>query len=174
MSLALPCPRLGALAVLAIPLLVVMSGCGPGDPADVCGVSGVPPTSDDVQNGFGQALRGGEIWKEEGSWAPGPNASIDIGTLSMVVAFDETGTQTSDLIARRAFPICVPLGERSPVSGNANFEGSFITDASHTGAVAILDEEGGFLVGRFEVEVVSPNDGTEIALGEGAFRLERR
>lgn len=163
------------LLVLLLPLCAVLpAACGPTDPADVCGLSGVPPTVDEVQDGFGQALKDGESWKEAGSWGAGPNASIDIGTLSMVIAFDETGTQSSELIARRAFPICVPLGERSPSSGNVSFEGIYVSDASHTGAVAILGEEDGFLLGRFAVDVVSPNDGSEVSLSEGVFRLERR
>src|SRR5690606_1335277 len=48
---------IGLLRFTLLLPLVGLAACGPTDPADVCGLSGVPPTADDVQNGFGEALR---------------------------------------------------------------------------------------------------------------------
>lgn len=163
-----------ALATVCL-AAVALVGCGPSDPADVCGLSGVLPTSDEVENGFGAAVRDGQPFKEAGTWGAAPLGSIDIGTLSLAIPFDETGTEVTDLIARRAFPICVRLGERSDTVGAANLvEGGYVTDAQHTGAVAILGEEGGFLVGRFVIDLVSESEGAETSFEDGVFRLERR
>lgn len=150
------------------------AACGPFDAGEVCGQSGVAPTPEEVADGFGTALVDGAPWQGPGSWAPGGNASVDVGTLSMVIAVDETGTEVADLIARRAFPICVPLGARSEQSGNASFEGSFLTDEAHTGGVAILEESDGLLLGRFSLEVTSPSTGESKRITDGAFRAERR
>jgi hypothetical protein len=163
---------LAALALLYASVLT--SGCGPGEPADVCGQSGVVPTADDVQDGFGRADREEEPFSAAGSWAPGANASIDIGTLSLIVPNDETGTETADLISRRAFPICVPLGARSERSGSAIFGGVYLSNASHTGGVAILGEQGGLLLGRFSVELVHNNTSEELSFEGGVFRVGRR
>lgn len=160
-------------SLLPVSLLVAVA-CGPGDPSDVCGQSGVIPTPDEAPNGFATATLDGQRWREAGSWAAGPNASLDLGTLSMIIAADETGTATSDLVARRAFPICVPLGARSETSGNVSFDGSYVSDESHTGGLAILGEEDGFLAGRFAVDLQSPSSGNEVSFEEGAFRVERR
>lgn len=162
--------------VVATALLTLhLAACGPADPVEVCGLPGAAPTADDVQNGFGEALRDGQAFREAGSWGAAPQASIDIGTLSLMIPFDETGTAVSDLIARRAFPICIPLGERSDTVGAGNLvEGAYITDAQRKGAVAILGEEGGFLQGRFELDLFSPSRGEETSFRDGVFRLERR
>lgn len=166
---------IGLLRFTLLLPLVGLAACGPTDPADVCGLSGVPPTADDVQNGFGEALRDGAPFKEAGTWGAAPLASIDIGTLSLAVPFDETGTEVTDLIARRAFPICARLGDRSDTVGAGNLvEGGYVTDASHTGAVAILGEDGGFLTGRFVVDLISSSEGAETSFTDGVFRLERR
>lgn len=165
--------RLRHLVPALLPL--TLAACGPSDPVDVCGLSGVAPSADDVSNGFGAASRDGQAFREAGSWGAAPRASIDIGTLSLAVPFDETGTDVSDLIARRAFPICVRLGERSETVGAGNLvDGGYVTDSQRTGAVAILGEEGGFLLGRFELDLYSPSRGDETSFRDGVFRLERR
>jgi hypothetical protein len=164
-------------ALHALPLafcLPLAGACGPLDAGEVCNQNGLAPTAEEVADGQGKALVDGSPWEGSGSWAPGSNASVDIGTLSMVIAVDETGTEVADLIARRAFPICVPLGARSEKSGNASFEGSFITDENHTGGVAILEEDGGLLLGRFSLDLQSPSTGDSKRITEGAFRVERR
>jgi hypothetical protein len=151
---------------------LLLSACGPGG-ADVCGLSGVVPTTADVLDGRARGSQDGTAFDIGGTWAPGPSGSIDIGTLSMVIAVDETGTDVGDLVGRRAFPICIPLGERSETSGNASWDGSYITDSSHTGAVAILDEDAGFLAGRFEVTLLE-SGGAMTAFTDGVFRLPQR
>lgn len=169
-----PMYRLPAVVPIAL-VVIALSACGPADPVEVCGLSGAAPTADDVRDGFGRAERDGQPFEEAGSWGAAPQASIDIGTLSLTVPYDETGTEVTDLIARRAFPICVRLGERSDTVGAGNLvDGGYITDAGHTGAVAILGEEGGLLLGRFAVELISSSEGAETSFTDGAFRLERR
>jgi hypothetical protein len=157
-----------ALAVFALSI-----ACGP-DGADVCGVSSVDPDDSEIADGMGEALLDGSAFSNMASWAPGPNSSLDIGTLSMIIAFDETGTQTTDLLERRAFPICVPLGERSDTSGSAAYDGPYLTNATQNGGVALLGEEGGVLSGRFALDLVHNVDGSVISFTEGVFRAERR
>jgi hypothetical protein len=61
----------------------------------------------------------------------------------------------ADLIEAAAFPICVPIGDRSETSGSANLVGGgFVSDATHTGGVAILGREGDTLLGRFAFDLV--------------------
>jgi hypothetical protein len=162
-------PALALLALLAAPA----TGCGPGTPADVCGLSGVMPDVEEVGDGRGRALLGGEAWEANGTWSPGSNASVNLGLLELTVPRDETGTDTSDLIARRAFPICITLGERSNTSGSATFEGRFLTTAAHGGSAAVLGEQGGFLLGRFELELKDNNGVATVVFEGGAFRVPR-
>lgn len=162
------------LTLLATLLALGALACGPDSPPDVCGLSGVKPETDEVLDGFASAQRDGEAWQEAGTWSPGPNAALNLGLLILTVAADETGTETTDLVARRAFPICIPLGLRSETSGNASFDGRFLTDASHGGSVAILGEQGGHLLGRFELELKDNNGTDTTAFTEGAFRVPRQ
>lgn len=150
--------------------------CGPEAPADACGLSSAAPTEEEVVNGFLRATTDEGPFSEMGSWSSGSNGDITAGTLSMIIANDESGSSVSELVGRGAFPICVPLGERSPSSGNATFDSRFVTDAARVGMVAILGEDGGMLFGRFEVEL---KDGSGVsadtfAFRDGSFRLPAR
>lgn len=158
------------VGLLATPALLA---CGPGA-EEVCGVRSAIPTADEVPDGTGSASLDGATFANSASWAPGPSSSLDIGTLSIIIALDESGTDTTDLLGRRAFPICVPIGERSPVMGSATYDGSYLTNATHTGSLGILDESNGVLIGRFKVDLVDNNDGSTISFTDGAFRAERR
>lgn len=163
-----------ALLLVCLSPLALSLACGPGA-EEVCG--GLPaalPTADEVPDGTGSAQLDGAAFTGPASWAPGPNSSLDISTLSIIIAYDESGTETTDLIGRGAFPICVPVGERSPTVSAATYDGPYITNAEHTGMLAILDEQGGVLVGRFEIDLVENNTGDEITFSDGAFRAERR
>jgi hypothetical protein len=138
-------------------------------------LSSTPPTADDVVDGRGKATRSdGAEFDEAGSWAPAPASSVDLGTLSMIIQYDETGSVVDDLIADGAFPICVPQGERSDTSGQANLvDGGFVTDATHDGGLAILGKEGDVLLGRFGFTLVDQG-GTTLTFSEGVFRVPQR
>ena len=66
------------------------------------------------------------------------------------------------------------MGARSETSGSANLLGDgFVTDADHTGGVAILGREGDTLLGRFAFELGNPA-GDTLTFSDGAFRLPTR
>lgn len=157
------------------PLLTLpfLSACGP-EVTDACGaLSGVVPSAADVAPGALLASLDQADFTASGTWGDGPNGSIDAGLLSLIIPRDESGTLVSELVGRGAFPICIPLGERSDKSGNATYDSTYVTDANHTGMVAILAEEEGHIVGRFEVNLRSGN-GDMTAFENGRFRLPRR
>lgn len=164
-----PRPLLAALLVTPFAL-----ACGPG-PEEVCGLPSAKPTAEDVADNQVVAKLNGGGFDEPGSWSAGPNGSLTAGTLNVVIARDNTGTLTSDLVGRGAFPICVDIGERSDVSGNADFDGHFLSDGAHTGSVAILGEEEGLLTGRFRLEL-KDNLGADApaVFEDGMFRIPRR
>lgn len=158
---------------IALPLgaVLVLSAC-PSFPSEICGVSTATP---DVADGTGEAARsdGAGFTSEDASWAPGSNASVTVGLLDMIIAKDETGTDTEQLIADGAFPICVRLAERSETRGSALLNGgAFQSNADHTGAVAIIDDQGGLLFGRFAVDL---SDGSgNLSFTDGQFKASRR
>jgi hypothetical protein len=160
--------------LIAIVPLSLSAGCPPAA-GEVCGLSSTPPTADDVADGRGKATRSdGAAFDESGSWAPAPASSVDLGTLSMIMQFDETGSVVDDLIADGAFPICVPQGARSEKSGQANLvEGGFVTDAAHDGGLAILGKEGDTLLGRFAFTLVDQS-GASLTFSDGVFRVPQR
>jgi hypothetical protein len=161
-----------SLALVALSSVAFLA-CSP-DPGEVCGVSGVIPEESEVALGRGEAMQDGAAFSGGASWAPGPNSSLDIGTLSIIIGVDESGTATADLIERGAFPICVPVGERDINSGSAQLVGTaLVSDASHTGGVAILAESGGVISGRFAVDLADTSGGTT-SFTDGVFRAERR
>lgn len=158
-------------ALLACACLLGTS-CAEGA-GDVCGLSSALP---EVDAGFGAATRSdGEDFNAQASWALGSNASLTVGTLDMIVAKDSTGSDFDTLLEDAAFPFCVPLGARSDTSGNATLNDSpvGVSDASHTGGVAVLALEGDVLVGRFEVDLAL-NGGGVLSLTDGVFRATQR
>jgi hypothetical protein len=165
-------------SALLVPAVVVLAGGGAGcaPPAgNTCGLSPTPPTADDVADGRGTATRDdGVAFDEAGTWAPAPSSSIAIGTLAMIIQFDETGSDVDDLIASGAFPICVPQGARSETSGQANLvDGGFVTDADHDGGVTLLGKDGDLLLGRFAFTLANPA-GETVTFSDGVFRLPQR
>ena len=160
------------LPALLLPALLLLSAC-PVFPSEVCGISTAAP---DVGDGVGEATRsdGASFSDQDASWAPGSSASVTVGLLDMIIAKDQTGTDTEDLIADGAFPICVKLAERSETSGSALLNGgSFQSNADHTGAVVISDEEGGFLLGRFAVDLTD-GSGANLSFSDGQCKARRR
>lgn len=159
-------------AFVSLAALAWTSAC-PVFPSEVCGISTAQPN---VADGTGQATRsdGDAFTGQDASWAPGSSASVTVGLLDMIIAKDQTGTDTEDLIADAAFPICVKLAERSETSGSALLNGgSFQSSADHTGAIAIIDEEGGFLLGRFAVDLTD-GSGANLSFSDGQFKARRR
>ena len=160
------------LPLSAVAIVFFGAGC-PNFPSEMCGVSTAAP---DVADGTGEATRsdGDAFTSQDASWAPGSSASVTVGLLDMIIAKDQTGTDTENLIADGAFPICVTLGERSESSGSALLNGgSFASDAGHNGAVVIIAEEGGFLAGRFEVDLLD-GGGANLSFTDGQFKARRR
>lgn len=159
-------------AALAIPLVLLGATACDGGVSEVCGLSTDLP---EVDPGFGAAARSdGQPFNTQASWAPGANASVTIGTLDMIVAKDESGSDFDTLVEDGALPFCVPLGERSPASGNAVLASpSGVTNAEQTGGVAILALEGDVLVGRFVVDLALTRGGT-LSFIDGIFRARRR
>lgn len=155
-------------------MLCVVAACA-GPPTEVCGLPTEPPTGAEVRDGFGSATRtSGPPFEEEGSWAPAPSSSIVIGTLTFTIVREETGLFVDDLIADGAFPICVPLGEQGPQSGSANVvDGGFVTDGEHEGGLALLGQDDGLLLGRFEMDLANPS-GETLTFSDGVFRVPQR
>lgn len=172
--------RVAVLPPVLLPPLVLamvvlaLSAC-PGFPSEFC----EPPLSTatpDVGDGTGAATRsdGADFSGEDTSWAPGSSGSVTVGLLDMIIAKDQTGTDTESLIADAAFPICVKLAERSETSGSALLNGgSFQTNADHTGDVVIIGETGGFLLGRFAVDLAD-GSGANLSFTDGQFKARRR
>jgi hypothetical protein len=160
------------LSVALLAPVVLAAGC-PGFPAQFCDLSTATP---DVADGTGQATRsdGASFTGQDASWAPGSNGSVTVGLLDMITAKDQTGTDTEQLIADGAFPICVTLAERSDTSGSALFnDGGFASNADHTGNVVIIGEEGGFLLGRFQVDLADGSN-ANLSFTDGQFKARRR
>jgi hypothetical protein len=162
-------------------LIILMSilacanwGCGPQSPDTVC-ESLLPtlPTLAEIGSAQVSWTEAGTTETNTGSWSDGSNGDITFGTVSMVIAKAQNGEETAALIAASSFPICIPLGERSEQSGNATDSGTFVTDAEHTGMVAILGQENDEIIGRFQL--VMGNASGEIRdLQEGLFRVPQR
>lgn len=151
---------------------VVCAGCPA--PSELCGLSTVAPTDDDVADGSGAATRSdGVAFEGPGTWSPS-SMSIVIETLDMIASADEAGSSVADLIEAAAFPICVPIRDRSETSGSAFLaDGAFTSDADHRGGVAILGRDGDTLIGRFGFELVNPQ-GTTLTFSDGVFRVPSR
>jgi hypothetical protein len=159
------------LPLLALPSLLCLACPGP---SEICGLPTTLPTDADVADGRGAAIRSdGVAFDEEGSWSAA-TLSITMGTLDIIATNDETGSSVGELIEAAAFPICVPIRDRSETSGSANLLGDgFVSDADHTGGVAILGREGDTLLGRFAFELGNPA-GDSLTFSDGAFRLPTR
>lgn len=160
----------------ALPLLAVVvlaaAGC-PGAPAESCGQSTTPPTEDDVARGRGKATRSdGVALDAEGSWSVA-QSDVVVGTLVMQMPVDETGATVTDLIADGAFPICVPMGERSETSGAANLLPGFVTNANTRGGLAVLAKDGDTLFGRFAFDM-QDQQGNSLAIDDGVFIVDLR
>lgn len=155
-------------ALGALVLLLTSLSCGP-NLENACGLSGGIP-ADLAANTFSASLDG-EAFNESASISLGSNGSITAGLLSIIVAVDESGTAVDELIGRKAFPICVPLAERSVTTGQASFPPAFITNAQSTGTLSILDEQGGEIFGRFESELADNGGGAPVNFTEGEFRI---
>ena len=159
-----------SLLLLLLPLLAL--GC-PANLASVCDLPTDLPT--DVDDGRGKATRSdGAAFNELASWSPGTNASVDVGLLDMILAKDETGTDFDQLVGDNAFPFCVRLGARGDKTGQADDnESASVSDATHTGGVAVLKLDANTLIGRFQVTVVNSGTGAVISFTDGAFKAHR-
>jgi hypothetical protein len=162
--------RIAVLAPLAL-VLTASTACQE-DVTAICGLSTEAP---DVQEGRGSADRDdGDPFDEAADWKPGSGGSLTIGVLDFIIEKEESGSDTENLVEDGAFPICVRLGERGDKTGAANYiDGGYVTNASHTGAVAILSNDSDLLVGRFEVELANPG-GDELAFTNGVFSARLR
>ena len=164
------------LPLLALALLTLTS-CK-DTPEVFCDLPTELPSVEDVPEGRLIAQRDGQDWSVTGSWGAGPATSIDVGgsgdALSIIIARDETGTPTDELLDAGALPVCVQIGDRSDSVGQANFlPGGFVSDATHSGTLSILEYAGDLLIGRFSFSLASPS-GETMELTEGAFRLPQR
>ncbi len=161
------------MLLLLVPLSALFAvgavGCK-NDVTEICGLAGALPK---VSSGRGSATRSdGVEFNETASWSAGTAGSLTIGVLDMLIANEETGLATDTIIEDGAFPICVRLGARSDKIGSGNYiDGGYVTDATHTGAIAILanDTE---LVGRFEVSLAAGGDA--LSFSQGVFSAKKR
>ena len=155
-------------------LFIGLAGCGSGEPNLVCGgLSGALPAADEITAGQVTWVEAGVSNGESGSWNGGSNGDITFGTITLIIAKDETGSDTDALIEAGSFPICIPLGERSAQSGNATDTGAFVTDANHGGHAVILSEDNGEITGRFDFTMGNAGGETR-ALTNGVFRISSR
>ncbi len=166
------------LLVSCLVVCAVAVGCGPGE-EEFCGLSSALPEETEVSDGnvtadFTTSDGSEEPFIQRGTWGPGPSGSIEAGLLSIIIARDESGTEVGDLVERGAFPICIPLRDRSETSGLANYvEGGFVTNDTATGNLSILGREGDSIVGRFEA-LLENSQGQDLAFTDGAFRVPQR
>lgn len=158
------------VAFIVVTVALAASGCPKA--VDCGGLSEAEP---DVAEGKGTATRSdGVAFSKDAFWSPGTNASIDVGTLDMKVANDETGSSFDQLVADGALPICVPLAERAANAGAGNFvETGAVTDASHTGHVLIIKNDGTLLTARFAMDLKQP-DGSTLSFTDGKVRARRQ
>lgn len=165
-------PRSLVTAALALSA-AALAACTP-PAATVCdGLDGTLPTTAEVAQGKVVATRGTDAFSESGSWSVGPNASLNGGLLSMIIARAEGGEDTSDLIDQGAFPICIQLGARDAQTGQASLAGSdHVTNDTHGGTLAILGRDGTTIIGRFAVDLVG-GDGSVESFTDGAFRVDQ-
>jgi len=159
--------KLSFILVLIVALFSL--GCGPSLD-NACGLGGVIP-SDLPENTVVANLEGAPF-SQNATVTLNSNGSITAGLLSIIIARDETGTLTEDLILRRAFPICIPLGERADDVGQAIYDGTYNTNENNTGMLSILSEEEGAIFGRFESQVGDTQGGPSLTFSEGAFNIE--
>jgi hypothetical protein len=158
--------------LVALSPAALLAGC-PADLTEVCSLPGALPEG--VDNGRGSASLDGGAFDGPATWSPGSDASITIGLLTMSVAKDVTGAAFDDLLADNALPICVPQGERSDTSGNAAYNESpgFVTDAAHTGSVALLKFDNDVLIGRFAFDLVNSGSAQTLEFTDGVFAATR-
>lgn len=167
-----------ATAFVLVTSFTGLAGCGP-DGEEFCGLSAALPEESEVSDGnlradFTTAEGSEEDFNERGTWGPGPSASIEAGFLSLIVARDDTGSDVTELIERGAFPICIPLRDRSDTSGQANYvEGGFVTNNNATGNLSILERDGNNIVGRFEA-LLENTQGEALSFTSGAFNVPQR
>jgi hypothetical protein len=166
--------RSATVVVASLPSLLLVGCPGPVE-SDPCGLPTEVPTAADVVDGSGIATRSdGEAFDEVGTWTPnGASSSLDLGGLSFILVVDAEGSAVDTLIADGAFPICVPLAERQVDQSAATFVPNFVTDATHTGALSLLGNDGGQLAGRFAVDLVNPT-GETLSFTDGVFRVPER
>jgi hypothetical protein len=163
------------VVVASLPALLALGCPGPVE-SDPCGLSTTVPTAADVVDGSGTATRSdGEAFDVVGDWKPnGASSSLVLGTLAFALVADAEGSAVDTLIADGAFPICVPLADREANQSAANLvQGGFVTDATHTGALSLLGNDGGQLAGRFAVDLVNPA-GETLSFTDGVFRVPER
>jgi hypothetical protein len=161
-----------ALASVAAVVVVLAAGC---PRAVECG--GLSSDAPSVDAGKGKATRsdGADFTNEAASWESGGSASVDVGVLDMIIAKDATGTDFDSLVADGALPICIPQAARSDTSGAANLvEGGFVTDATHTGNVLVISVDADNMLGRFAMELVSPDGTSTLTFSDGEFNAARR
>jgi hypothetical protein len=160
----------GCTLFLAVGFLLLFSACGDDPPTEACGLDATPIAADAVSQGRGRAERStGGLFDAVAAWSPAPSKSLTIGTLAIQLIGDEKGVLVDTLIADGAFPICVPLGERSTTQGLANFaEEGLVTTAQNTGKLVITDNTDGYLGGRFQI-----NFGT-LQFENGVFRASKK
>lgn len=160
------------LCSICFSVVALAAGCTGG--GDACGFEGGTPTTDDIGSGQVSADRDGSPFTATGTWRPPPGGSFTAGNLDVIMENDEEGNATADLISEGTFPICVPIGARAEDSGQANLvEGGYVSDESNGGMFAILAEEDGEIVGRFEFTLANTS-GETTTFSEGIFRVPQR
>lgn len=161
-----------ALSVCTAAAVTAGAGCAE-EPEEVCGFDADAPKTKD---GKGSATRSDDedFTDVAATWSPGANGAVIMGVLSLTIPKDETGADTEQLIADGAFPICIPLGQRGEKSGSANYvDDGYVSDAEHTGMVALYEEDGGILRGRFEAAMYSEAVDKELSFTDGVFAAEQ-
>ena len=158
-----------------LPFLVLVVVTLPGCKEEVEEICDLPTALPDVDDGKATADRSdGEAFSVEASWKPGDGGSLTLGVLDIIIENEESGSDTADIIEDGAFPICVRLGERGEKKGSANYiDGGYVTNAEHTGSVALLGNEDDLLVGRFQIDLANPA-GDELSFSDGVFSASLR
>lgn len=148
--------------------------------SDACGLKTAQP---DIPPGSLQATRDGNPYTAScgggGScgWRGTDRLDIMAGDVQLYIGRDQDGQRVDEAINAGDFPICVLLNDQSDGTTYAFVmasNGSFITDSTHTGTVAILGKEGDQLIGRFEFEAKQNSGSGTTRLEDGSFRLGPR
>ena len=148
-----------------LPMLLMLSGACAANPYEACDLSwsGGDPALGEMLFADGTRLKGGSYNHTI------RNGRLSAGTFTINVRADGAGELSFDDALVAGLPICRHLDRDNDSILFNDRDGSWITDATHTGTLAIASREGQELLGVVSAQLVSTVGGTREVTA--AFRL---